>query len=248
MRVAARRRVSISTRARPSPWWATHSIWTVKSHRCGLEDVVSISIQNLLGLELQCRPMRWGVQISNLELYGGNCWTPTNLGTYVLPPRVNGWGNDGILLAGGEPKLENVLVACFKRHGIHLAGDSFAYAAKEYGYSQPDYFRFERIGVRGNRGYGVYVVGGDSNAGLATFIDARGNQLGGIYDFSVLGNTWVTPGMHSNTRNPVMAGATQAVSSIRITSGVTTITTVGASGEGTGHGWELDHHDWFRGP
>ena len=189
---------------------------------------------HLTGPGIAVSPKAQGVQISNLELDGGNCWVPTNLTTYVLPPRINGWGNDGILLAGGEPKLENVIVMCFKRHGIHVAGDSVAYAAQENGYSQPDFFRFERVEVDGNRGYGVYVVGGDSNAGLVTFIDARSNQLGGIYDFSVLGNTWIAPGMHSNTRNPINSGVAQAIKSIRVSGNMATIITADALAHGTG--------------
>jgi hypothetical protein len=43
-----------------------------------------------------------GVEICNLELYGGTCWIPTDLTTYTLSPRINGIGNDGTLLAGGE--------------------------------------------------------------------------------------------------------------------------------------------------
>ena len=189
---------------------------------------------HLTGPGVAVPPRAQGVEISNLELWGGNCWAPTNLATYVLPPRINGWGNDGILLAGGEPKLENVIVACFKRHGIHIAGDSVAYAAKENGYSQPDFFRFDRVEVDGNRGYGVYVVGADSNAGLVTFIDARGNQLGGIYDFSVLGNTWIAPGMHTNTRNPINSGITQAIRSISVKGNTATITTADAFERGVG--------------
>ncbi len=189
---------------------------------------------HLTGPGVAVPPRAQGVEISNLELWGGNCWAPTNLATYVLPPRINGWGNDGILLAGGEPKLENVIVACFKRHGIHIAGDSVAYAAKENGYSQPDFFRFERVEVDGNRGYGVYVVGADSNAGLVTFIDARGNQLGGIYDFSVLGNTWIAPGMHTNTPDPISLGITQPIRSISVRGNIATITTVDAFARGVG--------------
>ena len=83
----------------------------------------------LTGPGIAVPPNAQGVEISNLELRGGNCWVPPTL-LHTLPPRINGWDNDGILLAGGEPKLENVIVACFKRHGIHVAGDSVAYAAK----------------------------------------------------------------------------------------------------------------------
>ena len=160
----------------------------------------------LKGPGIAVSPKASGVQISNLEVYGGNCWSPTDLTTYSLPPRINGMGNDGILLAGGEPKLVNVQANCFKRHGISVLGDSSAYDPKTFGYSQPDFVRFDRVGVGNNKAYGVFITGADSNAGLITFIDARANQLGGIYDHSQLGNTWIAPGFHSNTRSPDTAG------------------------------------------
>jgi hypothetical protein len=168
-------------------------------------------------------PTAYGVEISNLEVYGGNCWSPTDLTTYTLPPKINGMGNDGILLAGGEPKLVNVQAYCFKRHGISVLGDSSAYDNRTYGYSQPDFVRFERVDVGSNKAYGVYITGADSNAGLITFIDARTNQLGGVYDHSVLGNTWIAPGFHSNTRSPETAGPKQAIAFISVKDNVATI-------------------------
>ena len=171
----------------------------------------------LKGPGIAVPPTAQGVEISNLEVYGGNCWSPTDLTTYTLPPRINGMGNDGILLAGGEPKLVNVQANCFKRHGISVLGDSSAYDSRTYGYSQPDFVRFERVGVGQNKAYGVFITGADSNAGLITFIDARVNQLGGIYDHSQLGNTWIAPGFHSNTRSPDTAGPSQALASISVT-------------------------------
>ena len=177
----------------------------------------------LAGPGVAVPPTAYGVEISNLEVYGGNCWSPTDLTTYTLPSKINGMGNDGILLAGGEPKLVNVQANCFKRHGISVLGDSSAYDHKAYGYSQPDFVRFERVGVGQNKGYGVYITGADSNAGLITFIDARINQLGGVYDHSQLGNTWIAPGFHSNTRAPETTGSAQAVTSIRVADNVATI-------------------------
>src|SRR5215469_5804730 len=131
----------------------------------------------LEGPGVEAPPRAQGIEISNLELNGGNCWISTDLTTYSLPPRINGLGNDGILLAGGEPKLVNVQANCFRRHGISVMGDSTAYDYNKYGYSQPDFLRFERVAVNANRGYGVYITGGDANAGLITFVDARSNQL-----------------------------------------------------------------------
>jgi hypothetical protein len=185
----------------------------------------------LNGPGIEVPPKAYGVEISNLELFGGNCWIPTDLTTYSLPPRINGMGNDGVLLAGGEPKLVNVQANCFKRHGISVLGDSSAYDYRTYGYSQPDFVRFERVSVAYNKAYGVFVTGGDSNAGLITFIDARANQLGGIYDHSALGNTWIAPGFHSNTRSPETAGPTQEVASISIHDNLATISVADALGK-----------------
>ena len=176
-------------------------------------------------------PTAYGVEISNLEVYGGNCWSPTDLTTYTLPPKINGMGNDGILLAGGEPKLVNVQAYCFKRHGISVLGDSSAYDYRTYGYSQPDFVRFERVGVGLNKAYGVFITGADSNAGLITFIDARANQLGGVYDHSQLGNTWIAPGFHSNTRSPDTAGPAQAITSVSVRDNVATIVVTAALGK-----------------
>lgn len=185
---------------------------------------------DLIGPGIAVPPKAYGVEISNLELYGGNCWVPVDLTTYSLPPRINGMGNDGILLAGGEPKLVNVQVNCFRRHGISVLGDSSAYDYKIYGYSQPDFVRFERVAVGANKGYGVYITGADSNAGLITFIDARANQLGGIYDHSQLGNTWISPGFHSNTRSPQTPAPSQAVAFISVKENVATITAIDSLG------------------
>ncbi len=185
----------------------------------------------LSGPGIAVPPKAYGVEISNVELYGSNCWIPTDLTTYTLPPKINGMGNDGILLAGGEPKLVNVQVNCFKRHGISVLGDSSAYDDRTYGYSQPDFVRFERVEVGHNKAYGVFITGADSNAGLITFIDARANQLGGIYDHSQLGNTWIAPGFHSNTRSPDTAGPAQALSSVSVRNNAATIMVTAALGK-----------------
>ena len=185
----------------------------------------------LMGPGIAVSPKASGVQISNLEIYGGNCWISTDLTTYTLPSRINGLGNDGILLTGGEPKLVNVQAYCFKRHGISVLGDSSAYDYRSYGYSQPDFVRFERVSVGLNKGYGVYITGADSNAGLITFIDARANQLGGVYDHSQLGNTWISPGFHSNTRLPETAGPKQGITVISVKDNVATITAADGLGK-----------------
>jgi hypothetical protein len=46
----------------------------------------------LKGPGIAVSPKAYGVQISNLEVYGGNCWSPTDLTTYFLPPKINGMG------------------------------------------------------------------------------------------------------------------------------------------------------------
>src|SRR5215469_13550095 len=43
---------------------------------------------NLAGPGIEVSPKTYGIEISNLELFGGNCWAPLDLTTYTPPPRI----------------------------------------------------------------------------------------------------------------------------------------------------------------
>jgi hypothetical protein len=61
-----------------------------------------------------------------------------------------------------------------------------------------------------NGGHGVYIQGGDTNAGTGIAVDARGNGGYGIYDFSFLGNTWIGTHTANNGQGSYFTGNNNA--------------------------------------
>ena len=155
--------------------------------------------------------------IGNLLLDGQKCWNSTDLTAFDEPASLNGLGADGVLLTGGEPSVYGVTAACFGRHGFAVLGDSSAHEASP---GQPDFWSIQNSFADGNRGYGLYINGLDSNAGESIAMKTTGNQLGGIYDHSVLGNTHISPSSHMDNRNPVPAGPKHPITTISTENGV----------------------------
>lgn len=180
---------------------------------------------------IRCDTNAYNCKLSNLMLDGQACYSAFTRTTYPdwrgTEALLRGNGADGIQLLGGEPRLENVNVQCFARHGIYLSGDSTIQPV-----SQPDFWYFDRVTVNSNGGNGIYANGGDSNAGVATMIDARSNAIYGVQDNSPLGNTWIGVGTHNNHNDQLVAGATQALTSASVTSNVLTLTTTAALANG----------------
>jgi hypothetical protein len=167
--------------------------------------------------------------VANLFLNGQRCWSSTDLTTFDKPASVTGLGPDGVLLTGGEPSIDGVTAYCFGRHGLAVLGDN---AEGEPFPGQPDFWSIRNSFAYANRGYGLYVTGGDSNAGESIALKTTGNQLGGIYDHSVLGNTHISPASHVDNRNPVRAGPTQPVGLISVSNGRCELTTQAALANG----------------
>jgi len=166
----------------------------------------------------------YNARISNLELDGQRCYSardPKTMPDWTRESLV-GPGPDGIQLGGGEPRLDNVWVQCFERHGIYVSGDSTIWHTPP---SQPDFWRFDRVSVNSNRGDGIFVKGADSNAGVGTMIDARANGLFGVQDNAQLGNTWIGIGTHTNHNDCCVSGAASSLSSILGRAGTVTVVT-----------------------
>jgi hypothetical protein len=159
--------------------------------------------------------------IGNLFLHGQRCWSATDLTTFDEPTTLSGVGRDGVLLTGGEASIYGVTTYCFGRHGFAVLGDN---AEGEPHMGQPDFWSIQNSFAYGNRGYGLYVNGGDSNAGESIALKTTGNQLGGIYDHSVLGNTHISPASHSDNRNPIPAGPKRSIEAISVEAGVCKLT------------------------
>jgi hypothetical protein len=175
----------------------------------------------------------YSCKISNLQLIGGNDFSSTVLADFedwrgTEAALFQNDGHDGIQLLGGEPRLENVFVESFQRHCIYISGDSTIASP-----TQPDFWRFDRVTVDACRGNGVYVNGGDSNAGVATMLDARNNAVFGVEDNAPLGNTFEAVGTHTNHRDAIAAGITQNVSTNTVSGNVATIVTSSSLANGT---------------
>jgi hypothetical protein len=168
-------------------------------------------------------PNCFQAKVSNLDLKGLAGAYADNLGSATLfNTDLTADGPHGIVLAGGEPSVENVWVEQFAGHGIYLDGNGAVFG----GVSQPDLWKLSNVGVENNRGYGIFVAGSDANAGVATMVNSRGNQLGGIYDYSVLGNTWISPSSHVDARaTPFSRGTGITLTSCSVASNVMTCTT-----------------------
>ena len=167
--------------------------------------------------------------IANLLLNGQRCWSSTDLTTFDQPASLTGLGSDGVLLTGGEPSVDGVTAYCFGRHGFAVLGDN---AEGEPSQGQPDFWSIHNSFAYANRGYGLYIAGLDSNAGESIALKTTGNQLGGIYDHSVLGNTHISPASQVDNRNPIGAGVTQPVAHISVNDGRCELTTPAAIANG----------------
>ena len=154
--------------------------------------------------------------VANLLLNGQRCWSSTDLTTFDKPDGLSGLGPDGVLLTGGEPSVDGVSTLCFGRHGFVVLGDN---AEGEPSPGQPDFWSIRNSFAYGNRGYGLYIKGLDTNAGESIALKTTGNQLGGIYDHSVLGNTHISPASQLDNRNPIGAGKVQSIAHISANDG-----------------------------
>jgi hypothetical protein len=159
--------------------------------------------------------------IGNLLLNGQKCWISTDLATFDDTASLTGVGADGVLLTGPEPSVYGVTTYCFGRHGFAVLGDN---AEGETPMGQPDFWSIQNSFAYGNRGYGLYINGGDSNAGESIALKTTGNQLGGIYDHSLLGNTHISPSSHMDSRNPVSAGPERPITTISAENGLCKLT------------------------
>jgi hypothetical protein len=155
-----------------------------------------------------------GASVRNLVLEGSEPWWSVYPAECVLPKSFAGKlanqaphgvsDADGIRLGANFARVENVVVRQFGRHGINAANDV---APDHY----CDNFYIANVVLQNNRGCGLYVQGGDANAGTTVQVRCYANQLWGIWDDSFLGNTHVSPQCHSNGADNTPKGEAAAV-------------------------------------
>ena len=101
----------------------------------------------------------------------------------VMPTTTGSSNSVGIRIAGTFTTVHNVYVANFARAGIETDGQDFTA-------DDPD---IENAIVYGNRGYGYFSVGGDSNVANLRHIKSYFNGIYGFMDVSFLHNYYESP-------------------------------------------------------
>jgi len=131
--------------------------------------------------------------------------------------------SDGIVAGTNYLRIEDVNLQSWGRFGINCTADSAAYWC--------DNDSFQRVTITNGRGVGLYVRGGDANAGDFQQINTQVVLAGGILDLGFLGNTWVAPNV-TNAGSDVLSinGSTVAVSGVTCSANLCTATTATSHG------------------
>ncbi len=122
------------------------------------------------------------------------------------PRFANGWG-DGSIVSGlrlqgsggalahgihlrARAVLERVKATGFSGNGCHIVAD-VSVPIDNPSYGNANNFRILGCSFQENEGHGLYVQGGDANAGYVEASNASGNGGAGFYDSSFLGNAYI---------------------------------------------------------
>jgi hypothetical protein len=132
----------------------------------------------------------------------GNYCEITNLavvslgGTTGLLNGGTGVACDGILNRGTGTIINNVWAYFFRRNGMRIVASIGSGGATE---GNANLWYVSVLNCQFNGGDGLFVSGDDVNAGLALRVNASNNEGFGIYDNSLLGNTYIGCHVDNNT-------------------------------------------------
>ncbi|VVP78392.1 hypothetical protein [Pseudomonas fluorescens] len=115
-------------------------------------------------------------------------------------------GSDGSILEGVFVQGGGINAGARTKHGIDMqariqlrnstvngfSGSGVNIVADVANRKNANLWVLDVVKLRGNGVHGLYVQGGDSNAGIATMVDASNNNRCGINDESFLGNTYLS--------------------------------------------------------
>ena len=115
---------------------------------------------------------------------------------YLYLARKNNGGTNGHgIYLKGRANIRNVTVEGFRKNGINIEADATVAPL----YSNANCWKVYDCVCISNDGHGIYVDGGDTNAGVCIGLDCRSNSGWGVYDSSFLGNTYVGCHTSNNT-------------------------------------------------
>lgn len=112
---------------------------------------------------------------------------------------------NGGILARARVSVRDTYVWNAPRHGIEINTSSGVEGHEVPWLREPggnaNAWSLQDIGITGAQKFGVFVIGADSNAGLATAVHTHSNGAGGFYDAAFLLNTYVGCSTHE-TKGP----------------------------------------------
>lgn len=167
----------------------------------------------------QIDPSCYGCEIRNIEQIGGGkpafnntaCYTASRALVFPFTGAA-----DGVLVYGGEPIVTNVIAQCNPRDGVHIDGTNVS----QGGFlGQPDSWTVTGGQGNANLHNGLYVHGGDSQAGNETKFMAYNDGGWGAEDDANVSNSHRNTFTTSDGNDPAIAAkATSALSSISCSS------------------------------
>jgi hypothetical protein len=146
------------------------------------------------GIPTKLRFATDGIVVNIYDTLNGGIESPGTTGAggtiirnLMLTSSASSGAHDGIWLRG-RATIEQVAVANFPRHGIRIEAEGLGAAAAVRGNANG--WRVTNCRLTGNRDCGLFVSGGDVNAGMGVGIDSSFNGNWGIWDNSFLGNSY----------------------------------------------------------
>jgi hypothetical protein len=145
-----------------------------------------------------------GIYIRPYQVVGGGTQS-TGLGSIISGLELLGissgstdqYGSHGILV-NATAYIDNCQIFNFKGNGISVIAD--VTSTTLYTLGNANGWSIKDCSIGGNYN-GVYVTGGDSNAGIGSGVNIVGSTNIGIWDNSFLGNTWIACQVDSSPTN-----------------------------------------------
>ena len=158
--------------------------------------------------------LKWDAQVTGIIVHRHDTTgatveaTPTGgaPGSIIRGLNLQGGGGDRTLVADGtkghgiwlraRAVIEDVVIGGFAGNGIHIVATASTSDNSVKG--NANNWVVNRVRITGCRLSGIFVDGGDVNAGMCLSADCTGNGRWGIWDSSFLGNTYIACHAASN--------------------------------------------------
>lgn len=157
-----------------------------------------------------------GIVVNRYDTLGDVADSPTSTGgdnSMIEGIWISGSGGTPSLLKSGvrmraRAVVRNCLISGFAGAGICISADTSVASSDPY-HGNANNWRVESCRLEQNKYCGLYVSGGDANAGVAILVDASVNGRFGINDRAFLGNTYIGCHADANGMYNIVSGLTE---------------------------------------